>query len=105
VDWKHTVSMWSNDAGVMEALDKYLINQKEDLRKVMISLNPHNDGSPPYQMLTVFAKFVMIYNKMREEYVETDSYELTISQIANDPMIQSLIARMVGSSLDKGLSL
>lgn len=97
--------MWSSDAGVMGALDSFLINQKDDLRNLMNELVKHNDGSPPFQMLTVYAKFVMIYNQLRNEFVETDAYELTISQIANDPMVQNLISRMVGASIDKGLNL
>ena len=97
--------MWSEDVGVMNALDEFLINQKDDLRKLLIEIYKHNDGSPPFQMFQVYGKFVMIYSELRQIHVETDAYELTVAQIANDPTVQNLISKMLGASLDKGLNL
>ena len=96
---------WKQDGEVQDCLRNYLVNQKEDLGNLLTALNTHNDGSPPFQFLQVFGKFVWRYNHHIQTEVETDSLELALADVANDPVVQALVSNMVQSGINRGLSL
>lgn len=96
---------WKLDAMVQDALKHYLVNQKEDLSTLLNALTPHNDGSPPFQFLQVFGKLVYRYCHHMETNTETDSLELAIADIANDPTVQMMVGNMVQSGINRGLNL
>jgi len=96
---------WKHDANVQEALKDFITIQKEALGNLLTSLSPHNDGSPPFQFLQVYGKFVWRYVHHLETNTETDSLELAIADVANDPTVQLMVGNMVQSGINRGLSL
>jgi len=96
---------WKHDADVQEALKNYIINQKDDLGNLLTALSSHNDGSPPFQFLQVYGKFVWRYTHHLETNTESDSLELAIADVANDPTVQLMVGNMVQSGINRGLSL
>ena len=81
------------------------MNQKDDLGNLLNSLSSHNDGSPPFQFLQVFGRFVWSYSKHLEKETESDSLELAIADVANDPTVQLMIGNMVQSGINRGLNI
>lgn len=98
MDWKH-------DPKVQEAIKAYLGNQKEDLGKLLSSLDEYADGSPIFQMLRVFGMFVYRYAENIKKHTEIDAFDLSVAEISNDPAVQSMVGMMVHRSIDRGLNL
>lgn len=96
---------WKEDGAVQDALREYLVNQKEDIGNLLTALNPHNNGSPPFQFLQVLGKFVWRYSEHIKTEVETDALELTLADVANDPTVQLMVSNMLHSGLNRGLNL
>ena len=96
---------WSESPEVHEGIRNYLINQKDDLGDLLNSLSPYQDGSPPFQFLKVWGMFVFRYSDNIQKHTELDAWNLTIAEIANDPTVQRMVSRIVGSSIDRGLNL
>tara|TARA_R100001015_G_C4583876_1_gene140012 strand:- start:437 stop:730 length:294 start_codon:yes stop_codon:yes gene_type:complete len=96
--------MLENDPRAMEALDKYLMESKDNLGNLLNELNKHNDGSHPFQILWIFGKFVFKYCEYREENVETDSFSYAMASTANDPLVANFVAQMMQAQIDKRFS-
>jgi hypothetical protein len=96
---------WKQDAIVQDALKHYLVHQKDDLSKLLNALGTHNDGSPPFQFLQVFGKFIFRYTHYLEANTESDALELAISDVANDPTVQLMVGNMVQSGINRGLNI
>jgi len=96
---------WKHDGGVQDALRSYLVNQKDDLGNLLNSLSPFNDGSPPFQFLKVWGMFVWKYVEFLEHNTETDALELTLATIANDPIVQNMVAQIMRQQIERGVGL
>lgn len=96
---------WSESPHVHEGIRNYLINQKDDLGYLLNSLSPFQDGSPPFQFLKVWGMFVFRYADNLRKHTELDAWNLTIAEVANDPTVQRMVSKIVGSSIDRGLNL
>ena len=94
---------WKSDADAQEQVKQFLINQKPDLDKMLEAIFRYNDGSPIFQFLQLYGKFVFTYSEFAERYTESEAWELTLAEIMNDPVIQQLSAQMVGDQLDRRL--
>tara|TARA_B100000424_G_scaffold188918_1_gene146890 strand:- start:1421 stop:1720 length:300 start_codon:yes stop_codon:yes gene_type:complete len=94
---------WKSDADAQEMVKIYLINQKHDLDNLLQALFRYNDGTPIFQFLQLFGKFVFTYSEFAETYTESEAWDLTLAEIMNDPVIQQLSAQMVGDQLDRRL--
>lgn len=89
----------------MELLVKFLVDQKDDLGNLLNALHDHNDGSPPFQFLTIYGKFIYRFSNHIQSQTESDALDLAIADITNDPIVQQLVAAMVGKKIDQGLGL
>ena len=89
----------------MGTLDEYLVNQKDDLSKLMESLHDHNDGTPIFMFLHLWATFVFNYRDLRSDHTESDSFDLALAKIADDPLVQNMVAQMMGKAMDRGVGL
>ena len=96
---------WRNDPEVQDSIRELLTKSKEPLGVLLNSLGKHNDGSPPFQFLKVLGMFVWRYDEYLKENTETDSFELSVASIANDPTVQILVDNMMRNNLDRGLNL
>ena len=96
---------WKQDAATMVALENWIVNQKEDLDKLLIELFKHNDGSHFFQFLQIYGKFIFKFTDLHQSHTELDAFDLTTAWIINDPQVQNLTAQMVGDKIDKGLNL
>lgn len=94
---------WKSDAAAQEAVKHFLINQKDDLDKLIEQLFNHNDGSPPFQFLQLYGKFVFIYTAHAQIHTESEAWDLAVAEIMNDEVVQRLSAQMVGDRLDQRL--
>jgi hypothetical protein len=94
---------WKSDAQAQEAVKHFLMNQKDDLDQLITQLFKFNDGSPPFQFLQLYGKFVFIYSEYASIYTESEAWDLAVAEIMNDPVIQQLSAQMVGDKIDQRL--
>lgn len=78
---------------------------KEPLGDFLSALGKHNDGTPPFQFLKVVGMFVWRYDEYLLTNTESDSLELAIASIANDPTVQVLVGNMMRANLERGLNL
>lgn len=103
--WKRKRMEWKHDPSVQEAIRNYLINQKDDLNQLLISLDNHADRSPPFQFLRVFGMFIFRYSDNIKNHTEIDAWDLTIAEVSNDPAVQSMVGKMMNQQLDRGMGL
>jgi hypothetical protein len=97
--------VWKDDAAVMAAMEKWIVNQKNDLNDLLTEMFKHNDGSPYFQFLQIYGKFVFKFSELTHSNTEVDAFDLTTAWIIDDPQVQALTAQMVGDKIDKGLKL
>jgi len=95
---------WKDDPQAQEAVKHFLINQVDDLDKLLDQLFRFNDGTPIFQFLQLYGKFVETYSSYAARYTESEAWDLSIAEIMNDPVIQQLSAQMVGDKLDQRLN-
>jgi hypothetical protein len=96
---------WKQDPEVMVAIHNYVNNQKDDLSELLNHLFKHNDNTPPFMFFQVFGKFVFTYSELSKTHTESDAFDLSIAEVISDPVVQNLVASMVGQKIDRGLGL
>jgi len=96
---------WRDDSLVQDAIRELLTEIKEPLGDLLNALGKHNDGTPPFQFLKVLGMFVWRYDEYLKTNTESDSLELSIASIANDPTVQILVGNMMRNNLERGLNL
>lgn len=96
---------WRDDSHVQDTIRELLTEMKEPLGDLLNALGKHNDGTPPFQFLKVLGMFVWRYDEYLKTNTESDSLELSIASIANDPTVQILVGNMMRNNLERGLNL
>ena len=91
------------DPEVMDALDRLILNQHEDLELFMSKITKYSDPSPVWAILHLYGKFIRFYTEDRViGSVEIEAYQTSISKLAGDPLVQQLVAQVMGQMMDRG---
>jgi len=96
---------WKQDVEVMDALSTYLQDTRKPLNDFLNAIGQYNDGSPMFAFLQIFGVLTNRFVDHLETHVETDALEITISEVANHPTVQSMVASMMQRQIDRGLNL
>lgn len=99
---------WTEDPGVVEALDRYLKESKDDLKDLLDALHPYSNEFPPVVNALLFGgigQLVISYNEARGEANDPlQSLGLGMESVTRNPRFQvllnGLIDQRVGSVLE-----
>ena len=99
---------WTEDPGVVEALDRYLKESKDDLKDLLDALHPYSNEFPPVVNALLFGgigQLVISYNEARGEANDPlQSLGLGMESVTRNPRFQvllnDLIDQRVGSVLE-----
>ena len=99
---------WTEDPGVVEALDRYLKESKDDLKDLLDALHPYSKEFPPVVNALLFGgigQLVISYNEARGEANDPlQSLGLGMESVTRNPRFQvllnGLIDQRVGSVLE-----
>jgi hypothetical protein len=99
---------WTEDPGVVEALDRYLKESKDDLKDLLDALHPYSKEFPPVVNALLFGgigQLVISYNEARGEANNPlQSLGLGMESVTRNPrfqvLINGLIDQKVGSVLE-----
>ena len=100
---------WTEDPGVVEALDRYLKESKNDLKDLLDALHPYSEGFPPVVNALLFGgigQLVISYNEARGEATDPlQSLGLGMESVTRNQRFQVLINGLVdqkGESIMEG---
>ena len=99
---------WTEDPGVVQALDRYLKESKNDLKDLLDALHPYSKQFPPVVNALLFGgigQLVISYNEARGEANDPlQSLGLGMESVTRNPRFQvllnGLIDQRVGSVLE-----
>ena len=99
---------WTEDPGVVEALDRFMKETKNDLKDLLDALHPYSEGFPPVVNALLFGgigQLVISYNEARGEANDPmQSLGLGIESVTRNPrfqvLINGLVDQKVGSVLE-----
>mgnify|MGYP003648097422 FL=1 len=96
---------WRDDPEVQDSIRNLLTTVQSDLGNLLNALGKHNDGTPPFQFMKVLGMFVWRYVEYLEHNTESDSLDLTLASISNDPTVQNLVGNMMKTQIERGLNI
>ena len=99
------MSEWLEDPEVMEALDGYMTVQAQPLGDFLNKILPFTDQTPIWAIVMLWGKFVTSYSAYRATVSETESWALSVADLANDPLAQELVASVMGSAANRMVGL
>lgn len=96
---------WKQDVEVMDSLSALFQETRDPLNLFLNAIGSYNDGSPMFAFLQIYGVMTNRFVDHLANHVETDALELTISEIANHPTVQGMVASMMQKQIDRGLHL
>ena len=96
---------WKQDVEVMDAVDTLAKATCEPLNAFLNSIGQYNDGTPIFAFLQIYGVFINRYCEYAKHNTEVDSMQLALSEIANHPTVQRMVANMMQKQLDRGLNI
>ena len=94
---------WTEDPGVVQALDRYLKESKNDLKDLLDALHPYSKQFPPVVNALLFGgigQLVIAYNEAREEANDLQSLVLGMESVTRNPRFQVLINGLVDQKVE-----
>ena len=96
---------WLNDADTVSSMDDLIRSLETTLIPFLNNLHRVDGDNPHNFILFTMGKFVVHYCTNRDGgSVPQESLITSLTSIANDPTVQSMIANTVGGAIHQGVS-
>jgi hypothetical protein len=96
---------WLDDPDTVSSMDDLILSLETTLIPFLNNLHRVDGDNPHNFIIFTFGKFVVHYCTNRQQnIIPKESFITSVTTVANDPTVQTMISNTVGSAIHQGVT-